>query len=62
MELLRNMRLDAVRARLRLKPDVSVTETALAHGFGHLGRFSHYYHERFRELPRETQQRASRMN
>jgi len=57
MELLRNLRLDAVRTRLRLQPDVSVTQTALEFGFGHLGRFSHYYHERFGELPRETQRR-----
>lgn len=57
MELLRNLRLDAVRARLRIQPDVSVTQTALEFGFGHLGRFSRYYYERFGELPRETQKR-----
>jgi AraC-like DNA-binding protein len=57
MELLRNMRLDAVRARLRAQPDLSVTETALAFGFGHLGRFSAYYFDRFGELPRQTQSR-----
>lgn len=55
MELLRNMRLDAVHARLRLQPELRVTETALALGFGHAGRFSQYYFERFAELPRETQ-------
>jgi AraC-like DNA-binding protein len=57
MELLRNMRLDGVRRRLQLHPDASITDTALAFGFGHLGRFAHYYHERFHELPRETQAR-----
>jgi AraC-like DNA-binding protein len=55
MELLRNRRLDAVRTRLRLQPELSVTETALAMGFGHPGRFSQYYFERFGELPSQTQ-------
>ena len=32
----------------------NVTEAALAVGFGHLGRFSEYYKERFGELPRQT--------
>lgn len=59
MELLRQRRLDAARARLRMQPDASITETALSFGFGHLGRFSHYYYERFRELPRQTQTRET---
>ncbi|QCP51952.1 AraC family transcriptional regulator [Trinickia violacea] len=58
MTLLRNMRLDAVRAHLLLAPNASVTETALAYGFGHLGRFSAYYQARFNELPRETQRKS----
>jgi AraC-like DNA-binding protein len=57
MELLRNMRLDAAHSRLRMQPEFSVTETALALGFTHLGRFSHYYQGRFGELPRQTQTR-----
>ncbi|MBB3181931.1 AraC family transcriptional regulator [Variovorax sp. Sphag1AA] len=57
MELLRNLRLDAVRSRLRTQPDLSITETALTFGFGHLGRFSAYYFDRFGELPRQTQAR-----
>ncbi|MDM0036878.1 AraC family transcriptional regulator [Variovorax sp. J22P271] len=57
MELLRNLRLDAVRSRLRAQPDLSITETALTFGFGHLGRFSAYYFDRFGELPRQTQAR-----
>lgn len=57
MELLRNIRLDAVRARLLVDPTASITETALAFGFGHLGRFANYYHQRFMELPRDTQKR-----
>jgi AraC-like DNA-binding protein len=54
MELLRDMRLDAVRSRLMLQPHASITSTALAFGFGHLGRFSGYYRTRFGELPRDT--------
>jgi len=57
MELLRNARLDAVRARLLLDPAASVTETALELGFGHLGRFAGYYAARFNELPSDTQKR-----
>lgn len=54
MELLRNRRLDAVRAHLLSKPGVNVTSAALEHGFGHLGRFAAYYRERFGELPNQT--------
>lgn len=60
MELLRNMRLDAVRARLLTDLTASITDTALTFGFGHLGRFSAYYFARFKELPRETQKRRQR--
>lgn len=54
MNLLRNLRLDAVRSKLRLQPGLSITATALDHGFGHHGRFSAYYLKRFGELPRQT--------
>ncbi|MFC5459294.1 AraC family transcriptional regulator [Massilia niabensis] len=54
MDLLRNMRLDAAQAVLQARPDASVTETALEFGFGHLGRFSAYYRERFGVLPKHT--------
>lgn len=54
MVLLRQVRLDAARARLLADPFASVTEVALEYGFGHLGRFSAYYRERFGELPRDT--------
>ncbi len=54
MVLLRNMRLDAVRNKLQMCPGANVTTVALDHGFGHLGRFSAYYRERFGELPRDT--------
>lgn len=54
MVLLRNMRLDAVRHKLQTSAGANVTSIALDHGFGHLGRFSAYYRERFGELPRDT--------
>ena len=54
MVLLRNMRLDAVHARLVAQPGASVTDIALEYGFGHLGRFSQYYSNRFGEQPRHT--------
>lgn len=57
MELLRNLRLDAVQNRLRSDPDASVGDVALTLGFGHLGRFSAYYRARFGELPTETRAR-----
>jgi AraC-like DNA-binding protein len=54
MDLLRNIRLDAARERLLARPDANVTDTAFEFGFGHLGRFSAYYRERFGELPKHT--------
>ena len=61
MELLRNLRLDAVNERLRANPAASITATALDFGFGHLGRFPAYYAERFGELPRQTLHHASEL-
>lgn len=58
MELLRAKRLDAARRHLQLHPGATVGDTALAFGFGHAGRFSHYYEARFGELPSETSARA----
>lgn len=54
MDLLRNIRLDAARERLLTQPDANITDTAFEFGFGHLGRFSAYYRERFGELPKQT--------
>ncbi|UIN20454.1 AraC family transcriptional regulator [Herbaspirillum frisingense] len=54
MDLLRNIRLDAVRERLLTHPSANITDTAFEFGFGHLGRFSAYYRERFGELPKQT--------
>ncbi|WP_323985683.1 AraC family transcriptional regulator [Pseudomonas canadensis] len=58
MDLLRNIRLDAVRERLLVQPDAKITDTAFEFGFGHLGRFSAYYRERFSELPKHTRRCA----
>lgn len=58
MELLRNLRLEGARDRLLQDEDASITDVALEHGFGHLGRFSAYYRERFGELPRQTGKRV----
>lgn len=54
MTLVRNLRLDAARQRLLSGLPVSITEVAMEYGFGHLGRFSSYYRERFGELPKQT--------
>jgi AraC-like DNA-binding protein len=54
MDLLRNMRLDAVRTQLLERLDANITQTALEFGFSHLGRFSSYYRKRFGELPSAT--------
>ena len=56
MDLLRNIRLDAARERLLIEPDANVTDTAFKFGFGHMGRFSAYYRERFGELPKHTRE------
>jgi AraC-like DNA-binding protein len=53
--LLRSVRLDRAREKLRAAgPGQSVTEIALDCGFGHLGRFSADYRQRFGELPSQT--------
>lgn len=54
MVWLRQMRLDAARQKLCSGQDCKITDVAMDHGFGHLGRFSSYYQQRFGELPRET--------
>nr|WP_295958220.1 AraC family transcriptional regulator [Rhodoferax sp.] len=61
MVLLRNMRLDAVNARLTAQPGAAVTDIAFEYGFGHLGRFSQYYAKRFGELPRHTSHTGAQM-
>ena len=57
MNWVRNLRLDAAHQVLQSRPRPNVTEVALGHGFGHLGRFSaFYYQQRFKELPHQTRQ------
>ena len=58
MQYLRDLRLDRARADLLNLPDVpSVASVALRWGFGHLGRFSADYKERFGESPSESLRR-----
>jgi AraC-like DNA-binding protein len=54
-EFSRNLRLDAARAALL--SGEGVTETALAFGFAHFGRFAQAYAARFGEKPSETVKR-----
>jgi AraC-like DNA-binding protein len=56
MAFVRQRRLERVRAQLLAADTESrcVTEIALAHGFGHLGRFSAAYRHQFGEFPSET--------
>jgi len=58
MQLLREIRLERVRAELlRGAPGTNVTSVALDWGFDHLGRFAASYRERYGETPRDTLQR-----
>jgi AraC family ethanolamine operon transcriptional activator len=56
---LRVRRLNRVRCDLHASVNVNVTDTALRHGFGHLGRFSGQYRQLFGELPSHTRRSAS---
>jgi AraC-like DNA-binding protein len=58
LEFSRDLRLDAARAALRAGE--GVTETALAFGFNHFGRFAQSYTARFGEKPSQTARRARR--
>lgn len=55
-EFLRSVRLDGAHADLRRadRGDTSVADIARAWGFGHLGRFSASYRDRFGVLPSES--------
>lgn len=54
MQVLRNARLDTTRYHLLARQSApSVSEAAYSCGFSHLGRFSHYYKQRFGQLPSE---------
>jgi AraC-like DNA-binding protein/tetratricopeptide (TPR) repeat protein len=57
--VLRDIRLDFARHELLLgRAGTGVTELAARVGFGHLGRFSGWYHERYGEVPSETLRRV----
>ncbi|QNB09450.1 AraC family transcriptional regulator [Herbaspirillum frisingense] len=58
MTLLRNRRLDAAHAALLRADHAGVTEAAIRVGFSHLGRFSHYYRQRFGVPPSKTEEGA----
>ncbi len=52
------LRLQAARAQLLTRPDLTVTEIALDCGFSHLGRFARSYGATFGEPPSATLRRA----
>lgn len=54
MTWLRDIRLDEAHRRIQAHSQDSITDIAMAVGFGHLGRFSAYYKDRFGELPSAT--------
>lgn len=55
MAWLRELRLQAAHARLRAEPWLPITQVALDCGFGHLGRFSAYFRQRYGHLPGQRQ-------
>ncbi|MDG3579719.1 AraC family transcriptional regulator [Rhizobium sp. YJ-22] len=57
MELVRRMRLQALKAELERNPGQDLTTLALSYGFDHQGRFAQYYRGAFGELPRDTRRR-----
>ena len=62
MGRLREIRLDRARALLSAGDGTeTIGEIATRCGMSHLGRFAHYYAQRFNELPSETQLRVRRM-
>ncbi|HRL23012.1 MAG TPA: AraC family transcriptional regulator [Alcaligenes sp.] len=63
MQLLRDLRLDAIRqALIQTNHDRNVSEIALHWGYTHLGRFAAAYKQRFGQTPQETRRfgRANR--
>lgn len=56
MNMVRDRRLEAVHKMLSVSEpgQLTVTEAAMDAGFGHLGRFTALYRERFGELPSQT--------
>ena len=62
-QMLKVMRLDKARALLKARKENlrSVSEVCKAVGYGHAGRFSREYAERFGESPSETLKPAKRI-
>jgi AraC-like DNA-binding protein len=54
MQYLRSLRLDAARTALLNEPDSNIASVAMRWGFGHLGRFSAEYKQRFGETPSQS--------
>jgi AraC-like DNA-binding protein len=57
MQYLRTLRLDFARNALLNEPDCNIAAIAMRWGFGHLGRFSIEYKERFGESPSQSVRR-----
>jgi transcriptional regulator GlxA family with amidase domain len=60
MRHLRELRLKEVHAELGRNSDgaVTIAETAVQWGFGHLGEFNYHYRQRFGESPSQTRART----
>lgn len=54
MAYFKNLRLNAVRSRLRVEPVTAIADVAGAFGFHHAGNFAADYRRLFRERPSET--------
>jgi AraC-like DNA-binding protein len=54
LQYLRMLRLDGARQSLLTEPNCNIGTIAMRWGFGHLGRFSTEYKERFGESPSQT--------
>lgn len=58
LQYLRNLRLDGARQSLLNEPDSHIASVAMRWGFGHLGRFSIEYKQRFGESPSQSVRRG----
>lgn len=57
MVWLRNTRLEASYHYLEQLPHANITDVALLHGFGHTGRFSQYFFQRFGCYPSDMRKK-----
>lgn len=57
MELVRRIRLQALKSELERNPRQDLTTLALSYGFDHQSRFAQYYRNAFGELPSDTRRR-----